>query len=136
MSAQALALNTEADAVQRRMWRYIVALLAVGVVSGSIARDLRFVFGFAVGGGLALFNFWWLLTSVRGILAAGSESVSKWTTARFILRWIVIGGVAYGAFLTGLAKPVGLLTGLLAPGVAVMVEAGYLFYLNLSQDEA
>ncbi|HYL99396.1 MAG TPA: ATP synthase subunit I [Blastocatellia bacterium] len=137
MSAQALDLNTQADAVQRRMWRYIAALIVIGVVAGSLTRDFRFVAGFAIGGGLALFNFWWLVTSVRAILATGSESVSSWTSAaKFVFRWIVIGAVACGAYLTGIAKPIGILTGLLAPGVAVMIEAGYLLYLNFSQDEA
>jgi hypothetical protein len=51
----------------------------------------------------------------------------------FIIRWIVIGLVIYMLNLTGWFDPKGMLTGLFAPALAVMIEAGYVTYKTITQ---
>lgn len=113
------------------MQRYMIVLIAFATVTAAVTAQTRFTLGLLLGGVLALLNFRWLSTSLRGILAAGNSKAPPGTMIKFVFRWFVVAAVAYLAYLSGFFDPVGIVSGLLAPAAAVIIEAGYQGYRSL-----
>jgi uncharacterized membrane protein YdbT with pleckstrin-like domain len=67
------------EAVERRVWRNIFAVVAIAVVIAALTADLKFMLGLVLGGGLALLNYKWLHSSLRAVLAAGSQKAPPGT---------------------------------------------------------
>jgi ATP synthase I chain len=124
---ESLAL-TAPEAVERRVWRNIFAVVAIAVVIAALFADLRFMLGLVLGGGLALLNYKWLHSSLRAALGAGNEKAPPGTMIKFVVRWLVIAAVAWAANRTGYFDAVAILAGLFAPAAAVMIEAAYVAY--------
>ncbi len=124
---------TDPEAVERRVWRNIFAVIAISIVAAAIFADLKFMLGLAAGGALALINYKWLHASLRDILAIGGEKAPPGTSMQFILRWVIIGAVVYAASLTGYVSEIAMLAGLLAPAGAVMMEAAYVTYKTIAR---
>jgi hypothetical protein len=74
-----------------------------------------------------------LHASLRGILAVGSAKTPPGTTMKFVTRWLVIAAVAWAAHQTGYFEAVGILAGLFAPAIAVMMEAAYVTFKTLAR---
>jgi hypothetical protein len=123
------------DAVERRVWRNIFAVVAIAVVIAALTADLRFMLGLVLGGGLALLNYKWLHSSLRAVLATGNQKTPPGTMIMFVVRWLVIAAVAWAANKTGYFDAVAILAGLFAPAVAVMIEAAYVAYKSLTTRE-
>ncbi|HJZ68318.1 MAG TPA: ATP synthase subunit I [Blastocatellia bacterium] len=113
------------EAVERRVWRNILGLVALGTAGAMVLADLRFALGVALGGGLALLNYRWLNSSLKAILEVGSEKTPPGTSIKFIVRWLAIAAVAWAANKTGYFDAIAILAGLFAPAVAIMIEAAY-----------
>jgi hypothetical protein len=126
---------TAPEAVERRVWRNIFAVIAIAVVIAAVAGDLRFMLGLVLGGGLALLNYKWLHSSVRTALGGGNEKAPPGTMIKFIVRWLVIAAIAWAANKTGYFETVAILAGLFAPAVAVMIEAAYGAYKEIRTKE-
>jgi ATP synthase I subunit len=124
---------TEPQAVERRIWRNIFAVVALATVAAAIFADLRFMLGLILGGGLALLNYKWLHSSLKAILATGSQKTPPGTTIKFVARWLIVASLAWLANQTGWFDAVAILAGLFAPAVAVMMEAAYTTYKTLAQ---
>jgi hypothetical protein len=124
---QSLAL-TAPEAVERRVWRNIFAVVAIAIVMAALFADLRFMLGLILGGGLALLNYKWLHSSLRAALSAGSEKAPPGTMIKFVVRWLVIAAAAWAANKTGYFDAVAIVAGLFAPAAAVMIEAAYVAY--------
>jgi hypothetical protein len=131
---QSLAL-TAPEAVERRVWRNIFAVVAIAVVIAALFADLKFMLGLILGGGLALLNYKWLHSSLRAALGAGNEKAPPGTLIKFIVRWLVIAAAAWAANRTGYFDAIAILAGLFAPAVAVMIEALYVAYKALRTRE-
>lgn len=119
---------TDSQAVERRIWRNILGVLAVAVLIASVFAELHFILGLILGGGLALLNYRWLHSSLRAILGTGSTHAPPGTSMKFIVRWLLIATLGWAANRTGYVDAVGILAGLFAPAAAVMIEAAYVTY--------
>jgi hypothetical protein len=128
---RALAL-TAPEAVERRVWRNIFAVVALAVVAAAIFADLKFMLGLVLGGALALLNYRWLNASLRAVLATGDQKAPPGTLMKFVVRWLVIGAAAWAANKTGYFDPIAILAGLLATAVAVLIESAYVGYKTLA----
>ena len=126
---------TQPREVEGRVWRNIVAVVALATVAAAIFGDLRFMLGLVLGGALALLNYKWLHSSLRAIVAASNEKAPPGTMIKFVVRWLVIAAVAWAANKTGYFDAVAILAGLFAPAGAVMIEAGYVAYKSLTTRE-
>ena len=126
---------TSPEAVERRVWRNIFAVVAISVVIAALTADLKFMLGLVLGGGLALLNYKWLHSSLRAVLATGQEKTPPGTMIKFVVRWLVIAAIAWAANMTGYFDAVAILAGLFAPAAAVMIEAAYIAYVNLRTRE-
>ena len=123
------------EAVERRVWRNIFAVIAIAVVIAAVTADLQFMLGLVLGGALALLNYKWLHSSLRAVLTTGNEKTPPGTMIKFVVRWLVIAAVAWAANKTGDFDPVAILAGLFAPAVAVMIEAAYVAYKSVTTRE-
>ena len=130
--ADPASLLTAAEAVERRVWRNIFVVVALAVVAAAVFADLTFMLGLVLGGALALLNYKWLNASLRAVLVVGTEKAPPGTLIKFVVRWLVIGAVAWVANKTGYFEPVAILAGLLAPAAAVAIEAAYVGYKTLA----
>lgn len=125
---------TDPATVERRVLRNIFAVIALAIVAAAFLADLSFMLGLLLGGALALFNYKWLHASLKAALDTGTGKAAPGTVMKFIFRWIIIGAAAYVASLTGYFNPIAILAGLLAPALAVMIEAGYVTYKTLARN--
>ena len=124
---------TDPAAVERRVWRNIFIVIFIAIITAAVLADLKFMLGIALGGALALLNYKWLHASLRGILAVGSTKTPPGTTMKFIIRWLVVATAGWIAFQTGYFDAVGILSGLFAPAVAVMMEAAYVTFKTIAR---
>jgi hypothetical protein len=108
-------------------------VIALGVAVAAAASDLKFTLGIALGGALALLNYKWLHSSLRAILAVGSDRTPPGTRIKMVVRWLVVAAIAWAANQTGQFDAVGIIAGLLAPAAAVMMEAVYVTYKTLAR---
>ena len=123
-----LAPFADSLAVERRVWRNILAVYACAIIAAALFADLHFLLGLILGGGLALLNYRWLHSSLRAILGTGSAHAPPGTSLKFIVRWLLIATLGWAANRTGYFDAVGILAGLFAPAAAVMIEAAYMTY--------
>lgn len=91
--------------------------------------------GFAVGAVLSIYNFWSLSRAVEALAERITEGGSRESGGRIValllLRYVVLGGVAYGIFGGSIAAVYGLLGGLLLPIAAIGCEAAFELYTAL-----
>lgn len=125
---------TDPPQVERRLWRNIVSVIVIAAIASALFADRKFTLGLLLGGAMALFNFKWLHASLRSIFEEGERTAPPGTSMMFILRWVIIGLVVYGANWTGYFNPVAIIAGLFAPAFAAMIEAGYVTYKTISED--
>lgn len=124
---------TDSNRVERRVWRNIFIVIFIAIIVAAAFSDLRMTLGVALGGALALLNYRWLQSSLRAILSVGSEKAPPGARLKMVIRWIVVAAIAWAAHETGQFDAVGIIAGLLAPAVAVMIEAAYVTYRTLAQ---
>jgi hypothetical protein len=122
-------------ATERRLDRntYIVAVLAL--ITCWMFGGFRMGLGVALGGALSVLNERWLRSSVSAILGSvvreGEYRARRWTSAKFILRYLVVAaGVGLG-FWSGYFDILGIGIGLASFVGAAMMEAGYQLYLSI-----
>jgi hypothetical protein len=123
---------TNPQAVERRVWRNIFVVIAGAIIAAIIFAELKFTLGLGLGGALALLNYRWLHSSVKDALSAGTKHAPPGTMMMFVVRWLVVAIVVYGANSTGYFDGFAMLAGLFAPALAVMIEAAYVTYKTLS----
>jgi len=125
--------RTEPKAVERRVWRNAFAVMALAIAVSAILATWKFTLGLALGCLLALLNFRWLHASVRDILGAGTTKAPPGTMWLLLIRWIVVGAVAYLAIQTGYFSGVAVITGLFTLAAAVMIEAIYMLFISFAR---
>jgi hypothetical protein len=122
-------------AIERRVWRNGTVVVGLAVLVAAPIADFRVTLGLALGGGLALFNYRWLHSSVRDVLGVGSRKVPPGTYLKFIVRWLVVAGIAWLGNRTGYFDATAIIAGLFAPALAIMLEAGYTTIKALTQHD-
>jgi len=89
--------------------------------------------GFALGCAIAYLNFHWLKHGVSGladrVTNAGKSQSGKGIVARFLLRYVLLGGAAYVILTSFPASLRGLFAGLFLPVGAIACEAVYELYV-------
>lgn len=123
-------------AVELRIFRAMIASIAVAVIVSTILAPWRVTGGLMLGGGLALLNYHWLRTSVATIFAGDLETRRpRIRASRYLLRYFVVGFVAFAAYRLKLVSLPAMFAGLSAFVPAVFVEAGRQFYLVIIHRE-
>jgi len=116
----------------RRILR-ILAVLAIALIAPLwLAYGLAPVLGFAAGAGASWLNFHSLASGVEGladrIVNAQSRERGSIVVARFLLRYLLVGVVAYAIFKGSYYAFRGFLAGICLPVAAMLSEAVYEAY--------
>jgi hypothetical protein len=116
----------------RRILR-ILAVLALALIAPVwLAFGMAFALGFAAGAGASWLNFHSLARGEQGladrIVNAHSQERGAMVVARFLLRYVLVGIVAYAIFKGSFYTFRGFLAGLCLPVAAILSEAAYEAY--------
>jgi len=126
----------DTGAVELRIFRVMIASIAVAVIASTILASWRVTTGLLLGGGLALLNYHWLRTSVSAIFAGDIETRRPRVRAsRYVIRYFVVGFVAFAGYKIKLVSLPALFAGLSSFVPAIFVEAGRQFYLVIIRRE-
>jgi hypothetical protein len=107
----------------RRLLVEMVVITLVVSVTGLMAASGRFFAGVLFGGALALVNFLWLDRSLAAVFKAATEGVKpRFLAVRYILRYVVIGVVLLGIYLTDALPVVAVIIGLASFAFAVVFD--------------
>lgn len=121
------------DAVLRRILRNLWVLTCVVVVPAAVRYGWRAAAGFAAGALASWLSFRSLAQGAQGladrIVKAHSKERGAVVISRFLLRYLLVGVVAYGIFKSSAEAFRGFLWGLTMPVGAMLVEAVYEGYL-------
>ena len=113
----------EPRAAERRIFQgtFVAAVAAVAV--SALVAPWRVTTGLALGGALALFNQYWLRTSVEAVFeGAGAGRPPRMRAARYILRYFVVAAVVFVAFMAGLVSLTATLAGMCAVVAGLLAE--------------
>jgi ATP synthase I subunit len=109
----------------------ILAVVAWPVFGGATAA------GFLLGAAIAFLNFHWLKSGVSGladrVTNAGKAKSGKGIVFRFVLRYVLMGAVAYGILSSFPASLRGFFAGLFLPVGAIACETAFEIFVVLTQ---
>ena len=118
------------------MFRSMVVASALAVTIAAFVAPWRVTTGLLVGGLLALFSHRWLSNSAAAAIqlsTAGGKPQLR--LAQFVLRYVVIAGVIFGAYTLDLISLPAVLAGMSSFVVAIFVEAVREFYFAITKRE-
>ena len=118
--------------------RNLMIGLALVLSAGAWWKFGRFpALGFLLGCIIAYLNFHWLKTGVSGltdrVTHTGKPQSGKGIIARFLLRYVLLGGAAYVILTSFPGSLHGLFAGLFLPVGAIACEALYEFYAAIGR---
>jgi hypothetical protein len=116
-------------ALETRIFRIMALSVALSVVIAAPFFPWRVTSGLALGGVLSLLSHHWLRSSVSALITANATNQRVGHSAyRYILRYMVVGVVVFGAYRFGLASLPATIVGLCSFVVALFGEALRQFY--------
>ena len=121
-------LTTETHSAAGLSHKRILLLMAiicvVLAIAGLVIKGSMFGIGVLFGGAMAFANYFWQESSTRAIFAvAAGGSKPFFPALRYVLRYLVIGGVIWLVYITDAFPIVAVIMGLAAFAFAVMAEA-------------
>jgi hypothetical protein len=115
----------------------MLLLVVLAPVAGLFVFGARTALGLVCGSLIALVNFVWLKRGVEAladrVVGAGKTQSGKGVVTRFLLRYVLMGVVAYGILSVSPASLYGFLAGLFLPAAAILCEAAYEAYVALAR---
>jgi hypothetical protein len=118
--------------ILRRIFVFMIGLLIAATPLLWVRYGRGMALSFALGGAIALINFYWLkrvlAAMVEAVAVRGKKRSATGIVLRFVLRYFLIGVVAYAIFKSSAMSMYGLCAGLSLPVGAVLIEAAYAVY--------
>jgi membrane associated rhomboid family serine protease len=116
-------VTTEVAAISHRgVLTIMAALVALGAILGFVFGGSRFGFGVIFGGVLSFANYFWLERSTRAMFQPTALVTSGLLAAKYVLRYVVIGGILLLVYLTGAFPMTAVIMGLGAFAFAVVIQ--------------
>jgi hypothetical protein len=123
-------------AIESRIFRAMIATVAIAVIAGTMLAPWRVTLGLALGGGLSILNYHWLRTSIAAIFNIDTSTQRPRVRAsRYLIRYFVVAFVAFAAYQLQIVSLPATIAGLCSFVPALFVEAGRLFYLAIIRRE-
>jgi hypothetical protein len=130
------AFGGEPDgAVEARIFRAMIAIASLAVIASATLAPWRVTAGLALGGGLSVLNFHWLLSSIGVVLSNANEKRPRVKLSRYILRYFVVAAVVFAAYELRIVSLPATIMGLSAFVPALFVEAFRQFYFAIIHRE-
>ncbi len=114
--------STAAEISNRGIVLGMLVLIFMGTVAGSVLVSRGAGAGILVGGILAGINYFWLGRSTRALFDQRAASSASLLAAKYILRYVALGGVLLLIYLTGAVPIAAVILGLSAFAVAVVLQ--------------
>jgi hypothetical protein len=134
---EAVAIVCERDqGLHSRILRTMIATTLFAAAISVLFSSWQVTSGLLIGGLLALLNHRWLQSSISaafGVLVSGEKP--RITLAKYIFRYLVVGGVAFAAYTLGFASLAAIIVGLCTFVIALFVEALREFYFAIIRRE-
>jgi hypothetical protein len=133
----ALAEEGEGAALERRLVRGMVILVALAVLVSAVIAPWRVTTGLLLGGVLAFFNHRWLRASLASVFG-GAQSMGRRPrlgAARYVLRYFVIAALVASGYMFNLISIAATLAGLCAFAASIMIEAFTQLYFAIRHRE-
>ena len=126
----------EADgALEMRLWRSMIACVALAVLASTLVAPWRVAAGLLLGGALALLNHHWLRTSVAAVFRVGAGERPRVKISGYFLRYLIVGVTAFAAYKLRLVSLAAMFAGLCSFVPALFVEALRQFYFAIIRRE-
>ena len=122
-------------ALEDRIFRLMIAIVALAVIAGAMLAPWRVTAGLALGGALSILNYHWLRSSIAAVLGSAHEKRPRLKLWRYIFRYFVVGAVVFAAYGLGIVSLPATLVGLSAFVPALFVEAFRQFYFSIIHRE-
>ena len=119
-------------ALERRIFLTMILTVTVAAIIGGLLAPWRVASGVILGGGLSLLSYHWLRTSVAAILSSEKPRIR---ISRYIIRYLLVGAVVFGAYQIDLISLPATLAGLCSFVPALFVEAFRQFYFAIIRRE-
>ncbi len=100
-------------------------LLVILFVAGWLFFSLHFAAGLAVGGLLAIANFFWLHSIVRRTVRLSKVRAQAYAFSRYVLRLAIIGVIVWYLVKHFDLNMIGLLVGLSVPVLSIFILTAY-----------
>jgi len=118
-----------------RIRTFMLVLAPALTAAAGLKFGRRAALGFVLGCVIAYLNFHWLKGGVTGladrVTNSGKAQSGKGIVARFLLRYVLLGGAAYAILTSFPASLRGLFAGLFLPVGAIACEAVYELYVGV-----
>ncbi|HEX8354986.1 MAG TPA: ATP synthase subunit I [Pyrinomonadaceae bacterium] len=126
----------EPRAAERRIFRVTFWAASAAVAASAFLAPWRVTTGLALGGALALFNQYWLRTSVEAVFeGASADRPPKMKAARYFLRYFVVAAAVFVAHRAGLVSLAATLAGMCAVVAGLLAEGFRQLYFAIVRRE-
>jgi ATP synthase I chain len=122
-------------ALEMRLWRSMIASVAVAVLASTLLLPWRVSAGLLLGGALSLLNYHWLRTSVAAVFRVDAGERPRVKISRYFLRYLVVGLTAFAAYQLRLVSLAAMFVGLCSFVPALFIEALRQFYFAIIRRE-
>jgi len=127
-------LSTEGDfylSAERRIWRFQLAIAAMGTAGAGWLTGAGGAAGFAVGAAVSALNFRWLKQAVDAVAAGRRRRLLVW---KFVGRYLLIGAAAYAILRYTAWNVKALVAGLFLFVAAILAEICFEIVVGLRND--
>jgi len=110
-----------ARAEARLPW-WMAGCTVLGALVALLVAQVRFAVGLALGGGLAILNYYWLHQIVEALVAAARPRVRTFLVLKFAVRFPLAFAAIYLFYRTGWLPFTAIVAGLFVPCAGVLIE--------------
>ena len=123
-------------ALELRVFRVMIVTVIVAVIFSAMLTPWRVTLGLMLGGSLSLLNYHWLRSSVAAVFNLDiATQRPRVKISRYILRYFVIGAVAFASYKLQMVSLPATIAGLCSFVPALFVEAFRQFYFAIIHRE-
>lgn len=115
-------------ALEMRVFRVMIATVALTIIGGTLLAPWRVTFGLMLGGVLSLLNYHWLRTSIAAVFNVGETDRPRVQIWRYLVRYFVVGVAVFAAYQMQVVSLPATIIGLCSFVPALFVEAFRQFY--------
>jgi len=106
-------------------------VIVLGAISGFAFASVKAGFGVLIGGILAFANYFWQRHSLKALFdRAVDGKTSRFLALRYILRYVVLGGILLLIYLSDAVSIFAVVFGLASFAVAVLIEGFASIFTN------
>jgi hypothetical protein len=122
-------------ALELRVFRVMIATVALAVVGSTMLAQWRLTFGLMLGGVLSLLNYHWLRASIAAVFNLTETDRPRVKIWRYLIRYFVVGVTVFAAYQLRVVSLPATIVGLCSFVPALFVEAVRQFYVAIIHRE-